>query len=1396
MSLVVPRTCTELGEQDSSRGSSGLAFSESRPLSDYRSTPAFVLLGDPGSGKTTEFERECEQSGNVARMISARDFVALDVDLRSEWSEKVLFIDGLDEMRAGTRDARTPLDEIRSRLDRLRPPGFRISCREADWLGNSDRRSLDAVSPDDGVTVLRLDPLSEQSAIELLESRPSVTDGQAFVAEAHRLGLAAMLGNPLTLKLLEGSVCHRGHWPATRREAFEGACRQMATEANDEHRIGAGVRPTETMLDAAGWLCALHLLSGFVGYWPPSGPPSPRAEPSGEAPPFVALVQLAEPPDRLERGDLERALTTKLFTADGGGLVPLHRQVAEFLAGRYLAKLIQDGLPSRRVVALLTSPSDERVVASLRGLSAWLAPHSGEARPLLIAADPVGVGLYGDISGFSAHEKKQLLESLARYAEEGPLLGHQRRDGRNQGYRDDTAWAFRGLATAEMVPAMRELLSDVHADDTRERLATLILEVLAGAEDPTAVAGLEEELEAILWTESVSGLTRQSALDAYVHVVPVGDKRTNTLRRLLDAAHDGTIPDPSDNLRGRLLEELYPKEVTPSEVWRYALGRNGHDHIARFWWFYYRTLLEESSAEQLVILLESLRENALSQAPALGGHGWETLPVEILARCLEASGDNQAPERLYRWLATVDVLRRYAAGGQEAMSRVRSWLEARPQVQKEIVLAWLRQRDPDESKRSAADRWCEALHDSRRPKDFGLWCLEQAIAVADSEPEVSKGLISEAYWSLSDPSTSVNLTIETLRERTSAYPSLAQHLDELSAPRSSSGASADREHRQRMEEREREWNEKKQREREDWARHLHEEEDDLLENRFGARNLHTLAHEYLGDSPANALNESREDRIRDLIGDDDRLLAAVMAAIRGAAWRDDVPEVDETVKWSRESRLSGLALPVLASLSSLDNEDPARLDGLPEAQRRKALAIYYCTPRGATTPGWHQRWLQEDPEMVLDVLFRCAVAAIRAGAEYVPGLNDLDGVKGYDDLVHAVRLRLLAAFPTRSANKQLPVLDRLLAKALEYPDKAQLLDLARQKQAARSMPVAQRIRWCATDALIVQGTRMSELRDDLASGEVRVWHLAEFLRSVSNRFGGGRSILSEIRDPSTLGELVEVLGTWCSVPEERSGYVTLEMETADLIGRLIGQLSSQPGEDAREVLASLVENPRLEGWRQSLDWAQQEQRVVRREASYRIPTIEQVQHTLSGGSPANPADLKALLEYRLGDIDTELRGGNSDPWRQFWNEDRHGRLVASKPENSCRDALLTMLKPRVPEIDANREGSYAASTSSDIRVCHRGFNVPIEIKKDSHRDLWTAIPDQLMAKYTTDPDADGYGIYLVLWFAERDKPVTRHPDGFRPTTPEELQRLLEQSLTRAEADKISVIVLDVTNPGP
>jgi hypothetical protein len=44
--------------------------------------------------------------------------------------------------------------------------------------------------------------------------------------------------------------------------------------------------------------------------------------------------------------------------------------------------------------------------------------------------------------------------------------------------------------------------------------------------------------------------------------------------------------------------------------------------------------------------------------------------------------------------------------------------------------------------------------------------------------------------------------------------------------------------------------------------------------------------------------------------------------------------------------------------------------------------------------------------------------------------------------------------------------------------------------------------------------------------------------------------------------------------------------------------------------------------------------------------------------------------------------------------------------------------------------------------------VGCEIKHDYHPDVWTVTDDQLERFYAHDPEALGFGIFLVFWFGK------------------------------------------------
>ncbi|MGB4922566.1 MAG: hypothetical protein WBO98_00005, partial [Candidatus Nitrotoga sp.] len=184
--------------------------------------------------------------------------------------------------------------------------------------------------------------------------------------------------------------------------------------------------------------------------------------------------------------------------------------------------------------------------------------------------------------------------------------------------------------------------------------------------------------------------------------------------------------------------------------------------------------------------------------------------------------------------------------------------------------------------------------------------------------------------------------------------------------------------------------------------------------------------------------------------------------------------------------------------------------------------------------------------------------------------------------------------------------------------------------------------------------------------------------------------------------------------------------------------------------------------------------------------------------PASVADLAALTFDHLRDIARKIRDGNTNDYENYWSYGvGNKKLERPKPENDCRNVLLSSLQMRLSPlgIDAQPEGNYADNKRADIRVSFggaSGFNVPIEIKKDTHDDLWSAIHKQLIPKYVRDPGAEGHGIYLVFWFGGKGmKPPS---DGKKLRSAAELEERLRQMLTTEESHRIQICVIECALP--
>ena len=418
---------------------------------------------------------------------------------------------------------------------------------------------------------------------------------------------------------------------------------------------------------------------------------------------------------------------------------------------------------------------------------------------------------------------------------------------------------------------------------------------------------------------------------------------------------------------------------------------------------------------------------------------------------------------------------------------------------------------------------------------------------------------------------------------------------------------------------------------------------------------------------------------------------------------------------------------------------------------------------------------------------------LAAKVQYIHGVYQLAHDHEYHEIAKLAAISLLEIYPVRANKQQASTLEYLLKAAMEYGDRDRLLGLITEKLSLKSLDIAQRAYWLATGLVLAPAQYESIVRKYVGNNVTRINHLSAFLYDDFHSRQPGFSL-----PPSTMGLIVELLAPRCTPywPERKDSSVTRGMHEGDYVNSLLKRLSENPDIESTQIIKHLLSLPQLSIWYETLRNVRHTQQISRREALFRHPGVAAVALTLNNLKPANAADLAALAMDHLRKLSGEMRASNTDNYKRFWNEDGYSRPVSPKSENSCRDYLVERLRALLMplDVDVQPETHEANDKRADMGLsCHANgntFYLRIEIKLDHSPDLWRAIHEQLIPLYTLDPAAQGRGIFLVIWFGERNMPAPS--SGKKPKSAIELEVRLIETLADEERKLIDVFVLDVS----
>jgi hypothetical protein len=422
-----------------------------------------ILLAEAASGKTKEFEHQCEvvrAGGNPAFFLRIEELAdhatetILDgesVQLFRSWlsgsGEAWFFLDAVDEAHLNRKSFDSALRHFARDLGTgLERAHVYVSCRVTDWRGTEDRTVFsrylpawkqpvvapvakpddysalldpifkDKKSPRDDQAAKAEDVLNELLVVQLVPLSPDqyrklataakVTDVDAFVAAVVRHGLEAFTERPRDLlDLADYWNTHKSF--GTFAQMLEHGITSKLGEHNPHRADNEALSPQESREGAERLAAALTLGKSFT-LRAPGDDSDPSLAPGALHPREI----LPEWTDAKRNALLRRAI---FAPATYGRIRFHHRSTQEYLAASWLDRLIHNNCPRTEIFNLLFTEryGVETIVPSLRAEAAWLSLRQPDIRDEVIRREPLTLLAQGDPGSLPIAVRERLLMQYA-----------------------------------------------------------------------------------------------------------------------------------------------------------------------------------------------------------------------------------------------------------------------------------------------------------------------------------------------------------------------------------------------------------------------------------------------------------------------------------------------------------------------------------------------------------------------------------------------------------------------------------------------------------------------------------------------------------------------------------------------------------------------------------------------------------------------------------------------------------------------------------------------------------------------------------------------------------------------------------------------------------------------
>ena len=1305
-----------------------------------------VLLGAPGGGKTSVCQEIARQLNG--QLVRADDVACGFFNIRPESEGQILVIDGLDEV--SSKPIPEAFAEIIKTIKNLGYDNWLISCRSYEWrkeLLSQRIQSAFQQSPE----VAHLGDLSDDEIKAFLEIFLVDGSSEQFIKDAERKGATDFLQNPQTLQMLVQAVGSDG-WPKTKTGLLHSACKVMASEDNRLHREKNPDRPNEEqMIDIAGWVCAQLLMSGGQAI-------ALDGQGSENTPRPADLVS-----SEYSIKDIKAVCQTKLFKPAGAGHVePVHRTVAEFLAGRWLAEAFKAdprNISPARVMNYLTSFGTSAIPPDLHGLYAWIVSLDDLNRRQNIKHNPYVCLRYGDLSGFSDGELVAFLKEFRIFAEKDPFfIGEDwysqlnRGLGREDSIKDDFIDTISNGAPHQLVVALLRAiqgteLANAMVDDLK---AIVLDEKISLSERLTAIEALEDSLEATDWVKLADCLLEQSTKDS------------------LRISIDGSISKKPELFSGEKIAEhiIAYEKVTESE------GTIGVGcRIPR--------QCSEKQVLKISQLLAAEMPMSIKHNRIEGSYNFEIWLGGLLLRLFKVVKEPTA-HQIWPIVSRLNDL----VYGDDGKEETKSWFNEHDDIRREIQSMTLKEAE------GGIDRW-EALRWlsnssmglNMRESDI-VYHLEELMLTKDTFPDWKNGWRDLVMLGRDNRAFGGNI-LSFVSEQVNNFPELKPILEDILNPSIS-------EHEAKSQDLERQYEEEALAEIE--QRHANFSE--VRESMEQGEDIYALgkaARAALGHYSDLKKTPSPKESLTEMVGQEN--LASVIAGFEVAVKRDDIPSVRDCTNL-RVDVYKGSMYPLeLISLahSMLTVEAGKPLTSLPKKAQLCALSASW-----SDLSGYEKEKLSEEVRANLqDILFQdhkikrkfvkdMIEPILGAGKELSPGFYYFIQEEMLSDILPDIALEWLTKFEDMNEHRLCDLLKSVIGSGDHKKDLIKLADDRLKNNTWASE--GHRRTWHVAAFLLDFDYFYAVVRKFANEDENHLWTFGDL--ASAREYGKSSALSLSIEQIAFLLKTFAPQWPDSSPPSGGWSGSNNPWDASRWLNYLIKMLSERKSEKAIKCLENLATSKCMDTYQ---DNVKHELAVARRalaETRHQEVNLEDVREILLSGKPVNVSDLQALFIEKFEEYQAKIRTGHTDAYKIFWDRDE------PHVENYCRDRLLDGLEQEMGAygVRVHKEGTMANEIRVDLLFSCGDFDLPVEIKRQWHPDIWTAAHEQLEERYSENYRTDGTGVYLVIWHGDVEgKMIPKPPIGERPKSAEEmLQTLLDNSGDLSPKTKI--VVLDVSKP--